>query len=395
MSSTNQTASSAGSSTTSSPTRTAQPKRRRLGKGLSGLIGEPVAVATNNKSRDDSKIEAVTESATSRSADPIHDSGRAAAISMVSHPTDETHPDNNTSIPVDIEISNAMKHGHRDLVVHLPLHSVVPNRFQPRSDFEQEGLAELAASIRSEGVMQPVLVRPASDGGSTGGRYELIAGERRWRAAKLAGLETVPAIVRELSAASSAEWALIENVHRQDLNAMERAEAMAALLSRFGMSQTALAEKLGLERPTVANLVRLVELEPAIRDLIAAGKLGAGHGKALLAIPESPARVSLAESAAAGGWSVRRLEQEVRTARESSASPNKNRSLLSQRQAVHGAMERRLSDHLGTKVRIATSGAGSKGKIEIAFFDLDHFDGLMRSLGIGDAGAESGGVGPT
>ncbi|MEO0629658.1 MAG: ParB/RepB/Spo0J family partition protein, partial [Planctomycetota bacterium] len=189
---------------------------------------------------------------------------------------------------------------------------MVPNRFQPRSDFAAGGLAELAASIRSEGVMQPILVRPGSGGGSTGGRYELVAGERRWRAAKLAGLETVPAIVRELTDESSAEWALIENVHRQDLNAMERAEAMASLLSRFGMSQTALAEKLGLERPTVANLVRLIELDPPIRELIAAGKLGAGHGKALLGMPEGDRRLRLAERAANEAWSVRRLETEVR-----------------------------------------------------------------------------------
>lgn len=235
--------------------------------------------------------------------------------------------------------------------------------------------------------MQPVLVRPASSGGSTGGRYELIAGERRWRAAKLAGLETVPAIVRELSDESSAEWALIENVHRQDLNAMERAEAMASLLSRFGMSQTALAEKLGFERPTVANLVRLVELEPAVRELIAEGRLGAGHGKALLSLPEGDVRSDLAARAADGGWSVRRLEAEVRTLNDSPKESNKDQSSLSQREAVLASLERRLSDHLGTKVQIKARGSGDKGRIEIGFFSADHFEGLLKSLGLDDPGA--------
>ncbi|MEM9662782.1 MAG: ParB/RepB/Spo0J family partition protein [Planctomycetota bacterium] len=301
--------------------------------------------------------------------------------------------DNNASISQDIEIAFVEQGKYADRVIRLNIDSLIPNRFQPRSDFAAEGLAELAASIRAEGIMQPVLVRPGSDSGATGGRYELIAGERRWRAAKLAGLETVPAIVRDLSDESSAEWALIENVHRQDLNAMERAEAMAALLSRFGMSRTALAEKLGFERPTVANLVRLVELEPAIRELIASGRLGAGHGKALLSVPEGPARVTLGESAAAGAWSVRRLEREARAIKDRAGGTNAVEPAVSQRKAVHESMERKLSDHLGTKVRIATSAASGKGKIEIAFFDLDHFDGLMRTLGLPDETASNGSLG--
>jgi ParB family chromosome partitioning protein len=269
-----------------------------------------------------------------------------------------------------------------DRIIHLPMGSVVPNRFQPRSAFDEAGLSELAASIRSEGVMQPVLVRPASGSGSTGGRYELIAGERRWRAAKLAGLDRVPAIVRELSDESSAEWALIENIHRQDLNAMERAEAMASLLSRFGMTQTALAEKLGLERPTVANLVRLMDLEPEIRELIATDRLGAGHGKALLSMPAGDGRVRLARRAAEGGWSVRRLEVEVRSSSKSDDSPNVISKLPPQRDAVIRDIERTLGDHLGTRVAIRANAEGTKGRIEIRFFDLDHFDGLLRTLGM-------------
>ena len=343
------------------------PKRRRLGRGLSGLIGDPVTVSTTN----------------------THAVSHGAPAAPHARPPAEPHAELGQNGQKDhgSEASSAREGLQADRIIHVPVGSVVPNRFQPRSDFESQGLAELAASIRSEGIMQPILVRPSSGGGATGGRYELIAGERRWRAAKLAGLEAVPAIVRELSDESSAEWALIENIHRQDLNAMERAEAMASLLSRFGMSQTALAEKLGLERPTVANLVRLVELEPAIRELIAGGRLGAGHGKALLSLPEGDARVDLAARAAQEAWSVRRLEAEARSALKPSSKPNIDQHSLSQREAVLGSLERRLSDHLGTKVHIKTKGGSGKGRIEIGFFSADHFEGLVRALGIEDPGA--------
>ena len=232
--------------------------------------------------------------------------------------------------------------------------------------------------------MQPILVRPGSGSGSTGGRYELIAGERRWRAAKLAGLDRVPVIIRELTDEKSAEWALIENIHRKDLNAMERAEAMASLLSRFGMSQLALAEKLGLERSTVANMVRLIDLEPEIRELIAADRLGAGHGKALLSMVPGEGRVATAQAAAEGGWSVRRLES---AAKGASAKPSTTEdagaaSIGTQRAAVISSLERKLSDQLGTRVKIKTNATGTKGRLEIAFFGLDHFEGLVKTLGV-------------
>ncbi|MEO1583455.1 MAG: ParB/RepB/Spo0J family partition protein [Planctomycetota bacterium] len=267
----------------------------------------------------------------------------------------------------------------------LPIGSLIPNRFQPRMEFDEAELGKLSASIRAEGVMQPVLVRPASGSGSTGGRYELIAGERRWRAAKAAGLEAVPAIVREIGDERSAEWALIENIHRRDLNAMERADAMASLVSRFGLTQAQIAEKLGIERPTVANLIRLTELEPEIRGLIASDRLGAGHGKALLSMPGGDGRVALAGRAIEGGWSVRRLETEAKRAgalgaKGDAAQPSPG--IGSQRSAVVASLERSLGDRLGTRVHIRTNQAGTKGRIEIAFYDLDHFDGLVSALGV-------------
>src|SRR5207248_2832206 len=160
--------------------------------------------------------------------------------------------------------------------------AIVPSRFQPRKVMDEGAIARLADSIKRSGLMQPVVVRPA------GGGYELIAGERRWRAAKLAGLVQIPALVREVGDEQAAEWGLVENVQREDLNAMERAWALRDLSQKFGLQQSELADRVGLDRSTVANLIRLTELEPEIADLIAKGKLSAGHGKALLMVPAGP-----------------------------------------------------------------------------------------------------------
>jgi ParB family chromosome partitioning protein len=280
----------------------------------------------------------------------------------------------------------------QDRIVFVATGSIIPNRFQPRKEFDDASLHELAGSIRREGVMQPVLLRVGSGGGSTGGRYELIAGERRWRAAKLAGLERIPALVRSIDDAKAAEWALIENVHRRDLNAMERAEAMASLLSRFGLTQGELADRLGLERPTVANLVRLIDLEPEIRALIASDRLSAGHGKALLSAVSGDHRVRLAQAAAAAGWSVRRLEAEAKlpapTAGRAQPTAGLPDQRSQQRAAVISSLERKIAETLGTRVRIRTNAAGTKGRLEIDFFSLDHFEGLVRNLGIDPARAE-------
>lgn len=327
------------------------PRPRRLGRGLASLLNESVGI-------DRSGPQASTPDTSTPKPPP------ASSLSERVVPAEAG------------EIT-------REAIVYIPISGVIPNRFQPRQQFDELSLRELAASIARDGVMQPVLVRPASGSGSTGGRYELIAGERRWRAAKMAGLDRVPALVREMGDEQSAEWALIENLHRQDLNAMERAEAMASLLTRFGLTAGVLAERLGLERPTVANLVRLVELEPEIRALIATDRLGAGHGKALLSIQAGEGRVSLAQTAAEQGWTVRRLEEAGRGRSQATTSGTPS----AQRSAVITSLERKISEGLGTRVRIRTNAAGTKGRLEIDFFGLDHFDGLVRALGVDPSGA--------
>ncbi len=260
-------------------------------------------------------------------------------------------------------------------VVEVGLDAISPGRYQPRTSFDDQALASLAESIRAVGVIQPIVVRPGNDQG----RYELVAGERRWRAAKLAGLSTIPVIVRQTDDQTAAEAALIENLQREDLNPIERAEGLRGLIDRFGLTQQEIAQRIGLDRSSVANLLRLLELEPEIREMIETGSLGLGHGKALLSRPPGDSRVALARRAAQGGWSVRRLESESKSAR----------STAKIRPTVYVEMqdlEKRLEAYLGTKVRVH-AGRGGNGTLEIRFFGLDHFDDLMSRIGFMESGS--------
>lgn len=265
--------------------------------------------------------------------------------------------------------------------------AIRPSRFQARRMFDEAPLKTLADSIRAAGVMQPVIVRKVGESGGGGGvaQYELIAGERRWRAAQIAGLERVPALVRELGDEEAAEWGLIENVQREDLNAMDKAHALRAMSERFGLSHAKVAEKVGLERATVANLVRLTELEADVAELISAGALTGAHGKALLSMGAGAERVRIAREAARGEWPVRKVEAEVKRTLAGGAAPESQEATrdlsVDAKRAVVLDLERRLSQQLGTKVLIQTSGGG-KGKITIDFYGLDHFDGLMAKMGV-------------
>lgn len=265
---------------------------------------------------------------------------------------------------------------------NIKLEDCIPNKYQPRMSFDDVGLSELADSIRRVGVVQPILVRPRAVGG-----YEIIAGERRWRAAKLAGLVEIPAIIKSLTDSESAEWAVIENVQREDLNPIERGMAMRGLIDRFGLTQAQVAERVGIDRSTVANLIRLTELEPSIREMIVSGRLSAGAGKALLMAPSGASRAALAEKAAGEEWSVRRIERAASGLAEGNRQAAKPSKQLSSAQAAAIAdLERRLGEHLGTKVSIQTDAKGEKGRVLLEFYGLDHFDGLMSRLGFQSRG---------
>lgn len=265
---------------------------------------------------------------------------------------------------------------HQQVVVSIPLASIRPSPFQPRTSFDATELAGLAESIRQAGVIQPVLVRRVGEQGV----HELVAGERRWRAAEMAGLEDIAALVLTLSDEEAAEWALVENLQRSDLNPMERARALKMMSERFGMTHGRIAERVGLERSSVANLVRLTELEEEVQELISKGRLGAGHGKALLGIEAGERRVRLALRAAEEEWPVRRLEASVRS---DGPSPARKRSAAP---AALTDLERRLGEHLGTRVHISTVRDGTRGRIGIEFYSLDHFDGLMSKMQFDGAG---------
>jgi ParB family transcriptional regulator, chromosome partitioning protein len=282
--------------------------------------------------------------------------------------------------PVAIQTDARPVASSRVDVRQVPLGSIRVSPFQPRKVMDPGALARLADSIRHSGVMQPVIVRPISDG-----VFELVAGERRWRAAEAAGLTVVPALVRELTDEDAAEWALVENVQREDLNPIERGLALKSLVEKFGLTHAQIATRIGLERSTVANFIRLTELEPEIAAMIARGELSGGHGRALLSIPPGEARMSLAREAAVGGWNVRKVEmlaQAHAIAPENigSKAPKQEEALA--RQAVLRDLERQIGQKLATKVLITTDRSGAKGKLTIEFYSIDHFDGLLARLGI-------------
>ncbi len=261
-------------------------------------------------------------------------------------------------------------------LIQVAVGDITPSPYQPRQSFDETELEQLAQSIRQAGLIQPIVVRNTKHYTNS---YELVAGERRWRAARLAGLTELPAIVVALSEHEAAQWALIENLQRKDLNAMERANALRGLCEQFGLSHQEAAERVGLDRSTVANLIRVTELAEPIQSLLAAGSLTIGHGKALLAIPDLDHRLKLAERASSENWSVRRLEQSGRKQPESDAAPN---ARVASPTLVD--LERRLSEHLGTRVRISTTRDGTRGKVSLEFYSLDHFDGLLTKFGFVD-----------
>jgi ParB family transcriptional regulator, chromosome partitioning protein len=258
----------------------------------------------------------------------------------------------------------------RELAVEL----VAPNPDQPRKRFDDDGLHALAESIRERGVVQPVLVRPRP-----GGTYELVAGERRWRAARLAGLEILPALVQQRDDAQSLEVALIENMAREDLNPIEAARAVAALVEELGLTREEVGRRVGRSRVAVSNLLRLLDLPDDALALVEDGSLTEGHGRALLLADDHVDRRRLARAAAEGGWSVRVLEQRARKANAPARAATRGRAAVHpDQQAACTRIADALSAALGTDVRVRPRGTGYK--VELGFDDADEALALARRL---------------
>ncbi|HEX9123010.1 MAG TPA: ParB/RepB/Spo0J family partition protein [Actinomycetota bacterium] len=259
-------------------------------------------------------------------------------------------------------------------LLEIPVEGVSPNPRQPRVSFENESLDALALSIREVGVLQPIVVRKTEAG------FELIAGERRLRAARKAGLATVPAVVRESDDADSLREALIENIHREDLNPMELAEAFHELLDELGLKQETLAERLGVSRSHVANTIRLLQLPAGVQQLLAERKIQAGHGRALLALGDGEAQASLALRAAAEDLSVREVEEIVRRFVEQpakEASPVAEPSATAEQSSL-AEVEEILSEQLATRVTIQMG--RKRGRIVVEFGSADDLERIVSEI---------------
>ncbi len=318
-------------------------KKRRLGRGLGSMINTPVKVDVPNSSNE-SKATVVV-------ADP-------------------------PAAPVE----RGEKSSSPGSLIRVSPSNVRPNPYQPRKVFDEAALVSLADSIRSAGVMQPVVVRPAADG------YELIAGERRLRAAEIVGLEHIPAVIQDVDDRTAAEWSIIENVQREDLNPMERAEAFQHLQDQFGLTHQEIAEKVGLNRSSVTNHLRLNELDEATKEAVRTSALSMGHARTMLSVGSLSVRAKMLRQCLSNHWSVRELERRVRVLTDGAGSSASAKTDVDPRQSNLDDLQKKLGEHLGTRVQIHQQARNpGRGRMVIEFYDLDQFDGLLSRLGYNNA----------
>ncbi len=260
-------------------------------------------------------------------------------------------------------------------VVTLRLSEIEPNRDQPRKIFSEEALNELADSIREHGVLQPLLVRPLP-----GGSYQLVAGERRWRASRMAGLQEVPVVIREMDEEQAMEIALIENLQREDLNAIEEATGYKQLMERYGMTQEQVAKRVGKSRPAIANALRLLNLPPKVMDMVGEGEVSPGHARALLAFDDQDRIVEIAQKVKTGKYSVRDIERMAKNQDEKKEKAAKapEEPAWGGKSAFLTEMEIAMSMEMGRKVRIIPNGEG--GTLQIQFWDEEDLKSLVEKF---------------
>lgn len=257
-----------------------------------------------------------------------------------------------------------------DSVSYINLNNIKPNASQPRKTFDPESIKDLADSIREHGMIQPIIVRPSENG------FEIVAGERRWRAAREAGLKSVPALIRELNDRENMLIALIENMQREDLNPIEEALAFREMMTRYGLTQDEVSKSVGKSRPYISNSMRLLKLPEVVRKMVAEGRLSGGHAKMIAGVESEEMQIRLAEISCDGQMSVRALEAMIANA-QTPDEPKKNKKKAKDPELK--SIESDLKEIFGTKVNVSTKN-GKKGKIEISFYSHDDFDRILGVL---------------
>ena len=267
---------------------------------------------------------------------------------------------------------NSVEENSSASAVKLSLNEIEPNKDQPRKTFDEKALSELADSIAQHGVIQPLLVRPMPDGS-----YQLVAGERRWRAARRAGLSEVPVVIREMSESEMMELALIENLQREDLNPIEEAEGLQQLIHTYGLTQETAAARVGRSRPAIANALRLLSLPTPILELTRDGKISAGHARALLSLNDEEKMVEIADQILKKEISVREVERLAKAAAKEKKQPE-NHPL--RRDTFYDEVELALTNSLGRRIKVNLNKKENRGTIEIEFFDQNDLTDLSRLL---------------
>lgn len=371
-------------------------KRRGLGRGLGALIppsslprgDRPVDVffpgsrgdgAAGSPPPEPVDVTADGESAPADSA-PMGQASNAVESDPVADVSRETgRRDDSFAGPDLVPVPGAH-------FAEILVGDISPNPKQPRSVFDEDDMAELVHSVREIGVLQPIVVRPVGD------RFELIMGERRWRASQAAGLDRVPAIVRETTDDDLLRDALLENLHRSQLNALEEAAAYSQLLEDFGCTHEQLAQRIGRSRPQISNTLRLLRLPPLVQRRVAAGVLSAGHARALLGLDDAGAIERLAQRIVAEGLSVRAVEEVVSMGGEDAPAPTTRRPRAGSRQSSLDELAQRLSDRFDTRVQIALG--RRKGRLSVEFASVEDLNRILELLAPGDSALASGAASP-
>jgi ParB family chromosome partitioning protein len=329
---------------------------RGLGRGLSALLGEPV------KTEPPRPANAPPQARTDPPRAPIEPPRNVFELPVSNAQPQAPAPAATTRTPPQ----SAAQDGPRS----IPIELVQRNPHQPRKHFDDTELNELAASIRTHGILQPILVRPIADG-----RFEIVAGERRWRAAQRAGLHAIPAVVHDLNEVEVIEIAIVENVQRTDLNPIEEAQGFQALIDRFGRTQQEIADAVGKSRPHIANMLRLLQLPDDLQEMVRDGRLSSGHARAILTAPDPR---GLAQRAISEGLNVRDVERLAQQAKDEKHGPRVSSSSADAKSADTRALEQSLSNALGLEVTISDK-AGA-GDVRISYKTLEQLDDIIRRL---------------